>query len=1496
MDDLRWVLSESWAAPAVEGTGEPVDHVNDYTEDRVHDGEDDDQRIGGYRDPKVEKVIRDIVEQSTKMTETMRKLSGDALSAVPWIMGPKMAFWVRLTSDLSGLAGFDAVKYYDSVGNALKQVNDSIDRSLAGGGGAISSHKQEGIVVDTGGGSGALAAVISTTSDPLQMDGAKSWDADGDGRIDITSGLSANEYVLAADLDGDGAIDPGSEFLSRHFGGLEYWNAFDALAGFDSNGDGRVDAADADFGKLMLVGGYDEAGALTMAPVSASGITAFVLGDLGLPIATDIGIMKPSTDRVMGVEGIDATVGEVNQTHLSEGYDRMQSSSAAGQTIVGGGGNDLLLALHAGVTLRGWGRADTFVTAFADTVIQGGAGLDSARFATADRVVFDAGAAGVEFVTSGSGNDLLTTSGTDPVALDGEAGEDVLRGGPGADVLTGGPGSDTIVGGAGRDVAIYRQSASGFTITATPTGWQVADTDWRDDWEFGDEGFDLLRGVEVLRFRDKVYSLNYDATGLPTTYVEGDGPNGLAPVTTDDTFLTTKNSFTFSSGSLLANDSDPEGGPLFMKGITASAGQLVRNADLSWTLLPAGPGDQTIALHYRTADASDRVSAGTAYVTFRQPLTDDFFDSSWHVMRDQIRGVWPDYTGSGVHVALNEVGNFDATNPEIAGAYLNNIAAAGTEAHGVAVASVLLAGHDDGGVVGVAPGAEFSKWFFSDNISFDHEFFALWQTDPAGDADIVNNSWTTPAFSKGGLFEDYRPMRAGLETYAEDARGGLGGISVFATYNNAPGSTDRMEYQYVGSARQGIAVNPLDQYGQTAYGAPGASLLISASGADMPTADLPGPAGYSDGSGATDADHAILTGSSLATPVVSGVVALMLEANPNLGYRDVQQILAYSARMTDALDPGWQVNGADDWNGGGLHWNEQYGFGRIDAMAAVRLAETWHRQQTAANLQTRVLADDGAMVFAEPDSTAEDSRTFDPATHPDGGDIVVDHAEVTLHGVTERWFDHSIHPDGLTSTYTQEFFLRSPAGTLVPLTSRASLTEARFIPDDWVFTATGFRGERAAGDWTLVLRNYETGFYGTAYDADWTLTLTGRGAVDNDTYVYTDAFSDFGPQEAPGRFTLSDAVGTDEINAAALSLPVLLDLSGTLDSMIGARPLALAAGTVIENAIGGESDDILFGNDTANRLDGARGDDQLLGRAGADRLIGGEGDDSLLGAGGFDTIVAGDGRDTVLGGDGRDLAYLGDGDDLFRDNSQAGVLGRDTVWAGDGDDTVNGGGGDDDFNGMTGADRLLGRLGNDRLSGGGGADTLDGAGGNDTVIGGDGRDLAYLGDGDDLFSDTGQGGVLGRDTVFGGDGNDTIQGGGGDDTFRGRAGNDLIFGRLDNDALWGERGADTLGGGAGADTLDGGLGADRLTGGAGADSFVFKPGYGADTVTDFAGTADVLRLGAGLWTGTLTAQQVVSTFASDTGDDVVFDFGDGDVLTLAGVAELAGLEAALVIL
>ena len=87
------------------------------------------------------------------------------------------------------------------------------------------------------------------------------------------------------------------------------------------------------------------------------------------------------------------------------------------------------------------------------------------------------------------------------------------------------------------------------------------------------------------------------------------------------------------------------------------------------------------------------------------------------------------------------------------------------------------------------------------------------------------------------------------------------------------------------------------------------------------------------------------------------------------------------------------------------------------------------------------------------------------------------------------------------------------------------------------------------------------------------------------------------------------------------------------------------------------------------------------------------------------------------------------------------------------------------------------------------------------------------------------------------------------------------------------------------------LGQDTITGGAGADRFEFQAMMSEDVITDFQPGIDDLLLTQSLWSGGLSAAQLVSTYASITATGVLFDFGAGQSILLQGLNSLAGLES-----
>jgi len=178
-------------------------------------------------------------------------------------------------------------------------------------------------------------------------------------------------------------------------------------------------------------------------------------------------------------------------------------------------------------------------------------------------------------------------------------------------------------------------------------------------------------------------------------------------------------------------------------------------------------------------------------------------------------------------------------------------------------------------------------------------------------------------------------------------------------------------------------------------------------------------------------------------------------------------------------------------------------------------------------------------------------------------------------------------------------------------------------------------------------------------------------------------------------------------------------------------------------------------------------------------------------------------------------------------------------------------------------DAIVGSDGNDFIGGSSGDDDIFGQGGNDFIFGG-----------------------RGRDNINGGAGNDIAFGGRGHDTLNGGSGSDILLGGNGQDVLNGDEGNDLLLGGRGADTITGGAGNDFLLGGRGRDTFVFNTGDGRDVIGDF-GTGNnrggYISGGDRIFIDVdgISNFEELMGFATQEGNHVSFDFGDGDAIILA---------------
>ncbi len=597
--------------------------------------------------------------------------------------------------------------------------------------------------------------------------------------------------------------------------------------------------------------------------------------------------------------------------------------------------------------------------------------------------------------------------------------------------------------------------------------------------------------------------------------------------------------------------------------------------------------------------------------------SDPLYGQQWHLNGAygiNVAAVWNDYAGRGIKVGIVDDG-FSYTHRDFDGNYRTDLdydarnkdndaySSSPGDKHGTTVAGTIGAEWGNGyGGVGVAWGSNL--------VGFRMGYGSAGSTSQIlddfqrqGSVDISNNSW-----GYSGFFTDnfgtaaFAPIGQAMADAAHFGRGGLGTTFVFAAGNDRA-TGQNVNYHDFQNSAYAIAVAATDSNGNIAsFSTPGDALLIAAPGVGIVTTDRQGSAGYVSG------DFVSVSGTSFAAPIVSGVVALMLEANHNLGYRDIQEILAYSASKPPGFFANDQTNHATNWNGGGLTVSHDYGFGLVDAHAAVRLAETWTQQSTFSNIATQLsYIDDPTPNLAIPDGTGASLSRSIAVTDSHDAHIVIDRVEISL-DITHPWIGDLIvtlsHNDQTMST------LISRPGVSASSTYGSSQDNIKFVTD-----SVQFWGEEAGGTWTLKVTDAAGGDVGTLNS--WSLNFIGDPASANDTYIYTDWFSSVAGE--PGRATLNDTDGGyDTFNAAAISTDVTLNLAGG-PSMADGVPFTVVDNT-IERAFLGDGNDTVTGNALDNALFGGRGNDTLDGAGGNDILTGGAGSDTLTGGTGSDTF------------------------------------------------------------------------------------------------------------------------------------------------------------------------------------------------------------------------------------------------------------------------------------
>jgi len=463
---------------------------------------------------------------------------------------------------------------------------------------------------------------------------------------------------------------------------------------------------------------------------------------------------------------------------------------------------------------------------------------------------------------------------------------------------------------------------------------------------------------------------------------------------------------------------------------------------------------------------------------------DPLFGNQWHLrnigqnggtpgMDINVTNVWDRFRGTNIYIGIVDDG-LQYTHPDLAPNYdasidydwngvglgpdLDPYPDVSRDDHGTSVAGLAAArGNNGAGVCGVAYEAKLVGL----------RLIALAETD-ADDHDamlhsnaviqIKNNSWgATDCYSPTAtptVLEGAGPlMKAALAEGAATGRNGKGVIYTFAGGNGVGfDCQDDVNYDGYANSIYVFAIGALnDLGGQSSYSEPGACLIASAPGGDsfsqwITTTDLLGENGENH-TGASDLGDLNYTeyfgGTSAAAPIASGVMALMLQANPNLGYRDVMEILLRSSTKVQPADSDWQTNSA------GIAHNHRFGAGLLNAEAAVNLATNWGYLGPVTNislLQTN-------LSVAIPDNNPTGVNRLFAFTNVN---FRVEHITLTMTAPHSNWGD-------LAVTVT------SPTGMRSRLAETHHPVNTNEWYQAWAFNSVRHWGEKANGTWTVTV-------------------------------------------------------------------------------------------------------------------------------------------------------------------------------------------------------------------------------------------------------------------------------------------------------------------------------------------------------------------------------------------------------------------------------------------
>lgn len=588
---------------------------------------------------------------------------------------------------------------------------------------------------------------------------------------------------------------------------------------------------------------------------------------------------------------------------------------------------------------------------------------------------------------------------------------------------------------------------------------------------------------------------------------------------------------------------------------------------------------------------------------------DEKFYQQWYLEFINIIPVWEKYTGKNITIAVYDSG-FLPNHSDIDVNIISREKFSTNQdnefilaQHALQVAGVIAAERNDKYYVGVAYDAKIASYQapLENPDLADLEFLKEY--------DIINLSWG--AKLPFAITENIRKKYyEAFEDAAEFGRNGLGANLIFSSGNAGRLGVDS-NYDGLKSSPYTIVVGGINKPNSELFMAekenekylpsPGDNILVSAPSSDIGVLLATGiyisnDVESKDGKMSSD-------GTSFSAPIVSGDLALNLQANWKLGYRDKQEILVVSAVKEEQgllEEWGWEVNKASTWNGGGYHISHQYGYGKIDALAAARLAESWPIKQIIKNLKT-IKAE-----YTINKSIIKDNHSYDVNMYRN---IMVEYVEqyvdIKVIGNIQDVSIHIISPQGTISRLLHKF-LHDPVNgdkisrkdIMLGFHDEINLEEFSL---SWPFGSTHFRGEESKGEWKVKIEiaggNNQQQERTKVLVNKMYIKIYGKGEDDPKQIFYTNEFSQlisdiekeiksiskedsasFEKKQALIKQLYSVKNIPEEVNkkiivnSAALSTGVFLDLNngnGTIDNV----NIAISSKANIRHIIGTDYDD-----------------------------------------------------------------------------------------------------------------------------------------------------------------------------------------------------------------------------------------------------------------------------------------------------------------------------------